>query len=37
MNDLTLIRLQLVLAMFQEDSGLARLVRLICKYYFEGA
>jgi hypothetical protein len=35
-GDLTLIRLQLVLAMLQEDSELARLVRLVCKYYFEG-
>jgi hypothetical protein len=36
MNDLTLIRLQLVLAMLQEDAELAKLVRLVCKYYFEG-
>jgi hypothetical protein len=36
MDDLTLFRLQLVLAMLQEDSELARLVRLIYKYYFEG-
>jgi hypothetical protein len=36
MNDLTLVRLQLVLAMLQEDPGLAKLLRLVCKYYFEG-
>ena len=36
-DDLTLVRLQVVLAMLQEDSELAKLVRLICKYYFEGA
>jgi hypothetical protein len=37
MNGLTLFRLQLVLAMLQEDPELAKLVRLVCKYYFEGA
>jgi hypothetical protein len=34
MNDLTLIRLQVVLAMLQEDAELARLVKALLKFYF---